>query len=94
VRAGDVVKHGPTGETWVLAYADHERGEVSACGWPESIARIEDCEVINAASDAKHEEVLCAWAAKDDRGHHDHRVTVCLRQLAALEARKAAEVKR
>lgn len=91
MRAGDVVKHGPTGETWVLAYADHERGEVSACGWPESIARIGDCELITAASDAEHEAMLHAWATKNDR---DYRVTVCLRQFAALEARKAAEGKR
>lgn len=91
MRAGDVVKHGPTGETWLLAYADHERGEVSACGWPESIARIEHCELLKAGSDSAHEELLRTWASKDDR---DHRIAVCRRQLAALEARKAAEGKR
>lgn len=92
MRAGDVVKHGPTGETWVLAYGDEERGEVSACGWPESIARISDCETVKLASGDDHEAMLRLWAGKS--GPHDLRVSECRRQLAALEARKAAEVRR
>lgn len=57
-RAGDVVRHRPSGETWVLAYAAAERNEVSACGWPESIAKADDCVLVEAATDEKHEEML------------------------------------
>ena len=36
-RAGDHVKHAPTGEEWELA-CDEERGEVMPSGWPMGIA--------------------------------------------------------
>jgi hypothetical protein len=56
-RAGDVVKHGPTGETWWLA-VDEERGEVMPAGWPETIARASDCTIERAASDEQHISAL------------------------------------
>lgn len=87
MRAGDVVFHRPSGETWVLAYA--ERGYVSACGWPEAIDKEEDCEVVEAASDAVHLAMLREWAAKKGQfyeGRQDHRAGVCARQLAEIEA--------
>ena len=86
MKAGDVVKHRPTGETWLLAYA--EGGRVSACGWPESIAEEADCELVKACSIEEHEAMLREWA---DKGcGRDHRVGVCRRQLSELEKAKGA----
>lgn len=87
MRAGDVVKHRPSGETWVLAWGDKERNEVSACGWPESIAKMSDCDLIEAASDEEHLKMLKEWAEKPhfrDSGSEDYRAVVCKRQLRAL----------
>ena len=57
-RAGDIVKHGPTGEEWVLA-VDQFGNEVSPCGWPETIAKAADCEIVTRASDKeRHEQLL------------------------------------
>jgi hypothetical protein len=83
-RAGDVVKHMPSGETWTLAYG--EGRDVSAMGWPESIARAADCELVEAASDEEHVKALCEVASigPDERGRTDHRASVARRQLAAM----------
>ena len=43
LRAGDVVTHRPSGETWVLA-TDEEDGRVYPCGWPETMANATDCD--------------------------------------------------
>jgi hypothetical protein len=81
MRAGDTVKHGPSGETWVLAWA--ERGKVSACGWPASIADESDCTLAEASTDEQHRDMLEKWANPKYRG--DYRHSVCCDQLATLK---------
>lgn len=51
MRTGDHVDHKPSGETWVVAWADHDSGNMSACGWPQSITKIADCTVVKVATD-------------------------------------------
>lgn len=46
----DRVFHRPTGETWLLAYADYETGDLSWLGWPEGRARISDCDLVEPAT--------------------------------------------
>ena len=57
-RAGDTVKHGPTGETWILAVDQFGREEVCPCGWPETIAKASDCEIVKQASDEERKQQL------------------------------------
>lgn len=86
-RAGDVVYHRPTGEEWVLAYAEGKR--VSPCGWPETIAEAAHCELRKACPDEEHLKMLHEWADEPKRcdidGSMDYRSCVCRRQLAAKE---------
>ena len=82
MRAGDVVKHGPSGETWVVAHV--EGNDLAWSGWPEGIARTSDCTLVKAATDEEYEKALREWADVDHGS--DHRVRVCKRQLAALLA--------
>lgn len=56
MRAGDIVRHLPSGEEWVVAYQDGEY--MSWCGWPEGEARAADCEVVKPATDDEHREWL------------------------------------
>jgi len=89
LRSGDVVLHRPSGEKWVLAYAEGE--EVSACGWPFSIARAADCDLVKAATDEQHIAMLASWGDEEhrnDRGALDWRHVVCKRQLAELRGRR------
>lgn len=51
MRTADHVFHKPSGETWVVAWADHETGYMAPCGWPECQAMINDCTVIYKATD-------------------------------------------
>ena len=56
MRAGDRVKHGPTGETWIVAYVD---GDYMAwCGWPEGEAKVSDCTLTETCSDDEHRKRL------------------------------------
>lgn len=76
-RAGDHVRHLPSGEAWVLA-CDEERGEVVCCGWPETSAKAADCELLTSTSDEGRRELLLRVAVScrdQSRGH---------RALAAL----------
>jgi hypothetical protein len=57
-RAGDVVFHVPSGETWVIAAVDTKSGYVFPAGWPETRAEASDCNLLEAASDEKHKSML------------------------------------
>lgn len=58
IRAGDHVRHRPSGEIWVVAFADYESGDLAWCGWPEGVARIADCDLVEKASDDEHARIV------------------------------------
>lgn len=85
MRSGDHVHHGPSGETWVVAYVDGDR--LAWSGWPEGSAEKSDCSLVWCCTDAEHEKHLREWAdhpVRSDHGALDHRHVVCKRQLDAL----------
>jgi len=47
------VLHKPTGETWVVLYADYDSGYLMPMGWPQCEARIEDCGLVEKASESQ-----------------------------------------
>jgi hypothetical protein len=51
MRTGDEVFHGPSRETWLVAWADHETGYMAPCGWPTCQARIDESTVVKSATD-------------------------------------------
>ena len=78
--AGDVVRHGPTGEEWVLA-CDEERGEVMPCGWPMCIAKAADCVLVTAATNTARAQMLTTWSEKrDSESSRDWRTLTARRQ--------------
>ena len=52
IRTGDIVRHGPSGETWLVAGVLDDR--IAWCGWPEGTALVADCTLIQACNDAEH----------------------------------------
>jgi hypothetical protein len=54
IRAGDHVLHRPSGETWVVAAVEGD--ELAWAGWPDGLARTQDCERTHEAADAEHRE--------------------------------------
>jgi hypothetical protein len=62
IDVADVVKHGPSGETWVVAFADHESGHLWWCGWPEGTAKLSDCTIIRKATDEQRDGLLESMA--------------------------------
>ena len=64
MRTGDVVRHEPTGETWVVAFC--EDGRVAPMGWPMCLAKESDCTLTDAASDGVHKIMLEELAAMND----------------------------
>ncbi len=68
-RAGDTVKHGPSGETWTLAI-DERNGHVYWCGWPpDGSGKASDCTLVEATTDEARVEILRQVArARGDHG--------------------------
>lgn len=58
IRTGDAVKHGSTGETWTVAWADYERGEVAWVGWPNGYAKLSDVTLVEQCTDEEHKELV------------------------------------
>lgn len=58
MRAGDTVRHTPSGEKWIVAAMSDDEQELSPAGWPESIAKTSDCTIIKSASDDKHDAMV------------------------------------
>lgn len=81
-RAGDHVRHRPSGEEWVVA-VDSENGRVSWSGWPEGMAAEDDCELQRAATDEERLRMLRSVArmGRRDNGGTDHRELAARRQL-------------
>jgi hypothetical protein len=50
IDAGDTVKHLPSGEEWIVAALSLDGAHLYACGWPETMAGLSDCELIAKAS--------------------------------------------
>lgn len=66
IRCGDIVWHAPSGEEWVVAWADPETDELSWCGWPNGVARLSDCTLAKAATDGESRATLLAVLRSED----------------------------
>ena len=60
-RCGDVVRHRPSGEEWIVAFC--ERGMLAPSGWPCCVVPASDCEMITAASEEEHVKHVREWLA-------------------------------
>lgn len=58
MRTGDHVLHNPSGEEWIVAWADYATGYMAPCGWPTCEARIADCTIISRASDENSDDLV------------------------------------
>lgn len=66
-RCGDHVLHRPSGEKWVVAWAEDDR--LAPTGWPNGVARLADCEILHRCSDAVHRAHVEMWReSKGDDG--------------------------
>ena len=65
LRCGDHVLHHPSGETWLVAWAEGEH--LARAGWPNGRALVADCTVIKRCTDHEHRMAVEAWHAADAR---------------------------
>ena len=56
IDTADSVLHGPTGETWLVAYVEGAR--LAWCGWPEGDANLADCTLTKKATPEQREKLL------------------------------------
>ncbi len=77
IDTGDHVFHRPSRETWLVAYVSGDR--LCACGWPESLARLSDCLLVEKASDEARIDLLRSIAGS---GGNDSRVRYARAALA------------
>lgn len=77
IRCGDVVLHRPSAKYWLVAYADYETGDLSWSGWPEGVARIEDCELVRKATDEQFlAHVVAVMSSSGAKAEVVHRLYV------------------
>lgn len=63
LRCGDVVKHRPSDENWIVAFADYEANELAPAGWPDSRADISDCDIVSRCSDEEYRRWVSEWTS-------------------------------
>lgn len=80
IDTGDAVLHRPTGETWLVAYVAAGGEHLVCCGWPESSAKVADCELVAAATAGGRRLLLERMAAMEGP---DSRKAYAARRLAA-----------
>jgi hypothetical protein len=71
-RCGDHVRHRPSGEEWVVAFAEPDRNEIAWAGWPDGRADLSDCDVIKVATEEEHRRAVQSWqnvCGDTRRGH-------------------------
>ena len=70
IDTGDHVKHGPSGQTWVVAYVEGDR--LAWCGWPEGEAKLADCTLTKKATPEQRDKLLLEMAdcTNDRRGRY------------------------
>jgi hypothetical protein len=73
-RCGDTVLHRPSGEEWVVAYADAEQDVLAWAGWPDGRARLSDCEIIQRCSEETHRAQVASWLRLTDSDSRPGRV--------------------
>ena len=76
IMPNDTVKHQPSGEIWVVCGVNHESGSLVPMGYPfPSIAKVEDCELIERHYEAEpqSEEQIKALQAHGLTGYIDVR---------------------
>lgn len=64
IDTGDTVFHRPTGGTWLVAFVEGTR--LAWCGWPFGYAKIDDCELVQKASEAERDALLRKLATMRD----------------------------
>lgn len=93
LRAGDTVRHLPTGEEWGLA-TDQVDAYVYPEGWPPTAAKASDCRLLEQATDSERLETLSLWAGLSGGPEvlNDWRVIQAKHQLGqAAEGRENVE---
>jgi hypothetical protein len=57
IDIGDIIKHRPTGETWIVALVEDK--DVYYCGYPfGGFGNLSDCELIKKATNLERERVI------------------------------------
>lgn len=61
IDTADHVEHGPSGESWVVAYVRGDR--LAWCGWPQGEAALADCTLLMKATPEARDKLLREIAA-------------------------------
>jgi hypothetical protein len=84
IKTGDTVKHGPTGETWTVAFVEDDR--LAWCGWPPGYAKLADCTLVESCSAEESLSLIRQLAEMrgSDRDGYDHRKSWAQHYLSKL----------
>ena len=57
IKAGSYVRHIPTGEMWYILGVNKVTGKVCTAGWPQTIANLGDCVLVEEGDGITKEEL-------------------------------------
>ncbi len=72
------MRHEPSGETWLVAYADEF--VLAPAGWPDSRVQTAHCTIIKRCTDEEHQQAVRQWEAVPD----DSRSSIVLQLYAGV----------
>lgn len=79
IDTGDVVLHGPTQESWTVAFVKDDR--LSWCGWPEGTALLSDCTLVEKATPEVRRGLLLRLASvRGDNSRKRHALEVLTKE--------------
>lgn len=87
-RCGDTVRHLPTGNLLEVAFARDTY--LSWAGWPEGLAAISDCEVVERCTGEQHLAAVSRWLDGEHGAGTDYR-RAWIRRLYRPEEQKRME---
>lgn len=88
IDTGDVVKHGPTGEEWLVAYVDGDY--LAWCGWPSGLALVSDCTLARKATAEERIGLLRELAESQHAGRDRARLTLAIEGIPLKAPTEAA----
>lgn len=90
IDTGDVVLHGPSGETWTVAFV--EGNDLHWCGWPDGYGKLSDCTLTTKATADEKADLIKRMA--ESREHDDSRVRWARTALGLNKSADAYELSR
>jgi len=93
ITPGSIVLHRPSGEEWIVGAVCELSGDLSPDGWPPTVSKASDCDLVEKATPERAEDKILLWAHKRT-AQHDWRRSVNYQLVEDENKEKCTEMMR